>query len=96
MLEFSLQSRRYAVIFKSLFPYISGNAIIFSDWMKNKHFIYFERFIKYSLELLQKDVFEVYMYFQEKFTFSLDERFVLNGGYMGFLEWILFKDYSQK
>ncbi|XP_063600978.1 acid ceramidase-like isoform X1 [Penaeus indicus] len=33
---------------------------------------------------------------KEKFTFSLDERFVLNGGYMGFLEWILFKDYSQK
>ncbi|XP_053657432.2 acid ceramidase isoform X1 [Cherax quadricarinatus] len=31
-----------------------------------------------------------------QFTFSLDERFGFNGGYVGLLEWILFKDYKQK
>lgn len=32
---------------------------------------------------------------KDKFTFSLDKRFALNGGYMGLLEWILFNDYKQ-
>lgn len=30
------------------------------------------------------------------FTFSFDERFQLNGGYVGLLEWILLNDHSQK
>ncbi|XP_069167788.1 acid ceramidase isoform X1 [Procambarus clarkii] len=33
---------------------------------------------------------------KDHFTFSLDERFSLNGGFIGLLEWILFKDYKQK
>nr|XP_053635847.1 acid ceramidase-like [Cherax quadricarinatus] len=32
---------------------------------------------------------------QDKFTFSLDKRFALNGGFMGLLEWILFDNYKQ-
>ncbi|KAG0722933.1 Acid ceramidase [Chionoecetes opilio] len=31
-----------------------------------------------------------------KFTFSLDERFTINGGYVGLLEWMLLKDHKQK
>ncbi|CAL4066544.1 unnamed protein product [Meganyctiphanes norvegica] len=33
---------------------------------------------------------------KDHFTFSLDERFGLNGGYVGLLEWILFHDHKQK
>ncbi|XP_071541324.1 acid ceramidase-like [Panulirus ornatus] len=33
---------------------------------------------------------------KNQFTFSLDERFGLNGGYIGILEWVLFKDHKQK
>lgn len=33
---------------------------------------------------------------QDKFTFSLNKRFALNGGLIGLLEWILFKDHSQR
>lgn len=33
---------------------------------------------------------------KDKFTFSLDERFTLNGGYIGLLEWVLLKDHKQK
>ncbi|XP_069167810.1 acid ceramidase isoform X2 [Procambarus clarkii] len=32
---------------------------------------------------------------EDKFTFSLDKRFALNGGFMGLLEWILFDDHEQ-
>ncbi|XP_068209905.1 acid ceramidase-like [Palaemon carinicauda] len=33
---------------------------------------------------------------QGKFTFSFDERFKANGGFVGILEWILFNDHNQK
>ncbi|XP_045137746.1 acid ceramidase-like isoform X1 [Portunus trituberculatus] len=33
---------------------------------------------------------------KDKFTFSLDERFSLDGGFMGLLEWVLLKDHKQK
>ncbi|RXG52287.1 Acid ceramidase [Armadillidium vulgare] len=33
---------------------------------------------------------------KDKFSFSLDERFTWNGGYIGLLEWIMFKDHDQK
>lgn len=33
---------------------------------------------------------------KDKFTFSLDERFSLEGGFVGLLEWVLLKDHKQK
>ncbi|XP_076067426.1 acid ceramidase-like [Oratosquilla oratoria] len=33
---------------------------------------------------------------KDKFTFSLDERFGFNGGFVGLLEWILFHDHKQQ
>ncbi|XP_050710880.1 acid ceramidase-like [Eriocheir sinensis] len=33
---------------------------------------------------------------KDKFTFSLDERFVMEGGYVGLLEWMLLGDHKQK